>query len=666
MLPVRLELSNFLAYSTRTVISFEGLNLACLSGPNGAGKSSLLDAITWAMWGRARADKDDDLIHLGQEEMYIIFDFRQDHTLYRVVRKRTKKGRGQGSLDFFTWDDTHNQFRLISESTMRDTQNRITSLLRLDYETFIHSAFLQQGKADMFTKAGPAGRKKILFDILNLGRWKDYEDKAKLQLTDIEDQLRIINVRIDQIEREETSESVLLQELSVVTQQVEEAQHSREVAEALLAEVASAPTSMQAAERQLATIQHQIDDHNRKLTRIDAELTQQYASLATYQNVIASQEAIEAGYAQLEFARQTDYDLGNKLSQQAEIKETLNNLLRQLDSERAELESQADVLLDRIREAEQTIASAESLDSDKAALDIELDALERRKAEREEIQMTREELLNEQTTLKTHNSTLKTEMDTIKERMKIAENADGALCPVCKQPLDEVHRAELVQEYQADGKMRGDSWRANKTRLEEITHTLSDVETVLREIEADLRGFDALKARQGALNERWMSIQQASQRLDTDRAMLDDLQRILAEENYSLELRSQIDELRNEIDALGYDKDAHSEAREALVSLRPFESQMLDLKAAIESLPNIESRIQTLQEDHEYSTALLQKVCDEAVALQKDIEELAVLVQEEQVRRGELNRLRVLERTATEKLGAVNQKLTAIGEARKY
>ncbi len=232
MLPVRLELSNFLAYSTRTVISFEGLNLACLSGPNGAGKSSLLDAITWAMWGRARADKDDDLIHLGQEEMYIIFDFRQDHTLYRVVRKRTKKGRGQGSLDFFTWDDTHNQFRLISESTMRDTQNRITSLLRLDYDTFVHSAFLQQGKADMFTKAGPAGRKKILFDILNLGRWKDYEDKAKVQLTDIEDQLRIITIRIDQIEREETNEPALLKELTLVTQQVEEAQQARETAEA--------------------------------------------------------------------------------------------------------------------------------------------------------------------------------------------------------------------------------------------------------------------------------------------------------------------------------------------------------------------------------------------------------------------------------------------------
>jgi exonuclease SbcC len=665
MLPVRLELSNFLAYSARTVISFEGLNLACLSGPNGAGKSSLLDAITWALWGRARSEKDDELIHLGQEEMYVIFDFRQDHTQYRVVRKRSKKGRGQGSLDFFIWDEELNQHRLISESTMRDTQNRITSLLRLDYETFVHSAFLQQGKADMFTKAGAAGRKKILFDILNLGRWKDYEDKAKLHLGDIEDQLRIINLRIEEIEHEETNEPALLRDLTAVTQQVEEAQQTREIAEAALAEVASAPASMQGAQAQLAVVQRRTREYEQDIARITADLTQQHERLIFYQNIVESREAIEAGYAQLETARQADYDLGNKLSQQVEIKDQLNDLLQELASERSALEAQVEVYTDRIQETEQLIASAETLDSEKASLDLELDVLEKRKAEREEIQSTREELVNEQTTLKTHNSSLKTEMDTIKERLKIAENADGALCPVCKQPLDEIHRAELVEQYQVEGKQRGDNWRANKSRLEEITQTISGFEVTVREIEADLRNFDALKAKQGALNERWMSIQQAGQRLETDRAMLSDLQQVLAEENFSLELRSQIEELRSEIETLGYDKNAHSEAREALMSLRPFEAQMLELRTAIESLPDVESSVQSLQERHERSSALLQEVCDEAIALQKEIETLSALVQEAQRRQAELNRLRVLERNATEKLIMVQQKLTAIDSARK-
>ncbi len=55
MLPLRLELRNFLPYRAPAPLELGGLRLACLSGVNGAGKSALLDAITWALWGRARA-----------------------------------------------------------------------------------------------------------------------------------------------------------------------------------------------------------------------------------------------------------------------------------------------------------------------------------------------------------------------------------------------------------------------------------------------------------------------------------------------------------------------------------------------------------------------------------------------------------------------------------
>ena len=43
---------------------FEGIHLACLTGHNGAGKSSLLDAMTWVLWGKARGRRVDDLVHL--------------------------------------------------------------------------------------------------------------------------------------------------------------------------------------------------------------------------------------------------------------------------------------------------------------------------------------------------------------------------------------------------------------------------------------------------------------------------------------------------------------------------------------------------------------------------------------------------------------------------
>ena len=49
MIPVRLELKNFMSYGEQvTPLDFHGMHIACLSGDNGNGKSALLDAITGA------------------------------------------------------------------------------------------------------------------------------------------------------------------------------------------------------------------------------------------------------------------------------------------------------------------------------------------------------------------------------------------------------------------------------------------------------------------------------------------------------------------------------------------------------------------------------------------------------------------------------------------
>ncbi|PSQ74261.1 MAG: hypothetical protein BRD36_02595, partial [Bacteroidetes bacterium QH_7_64_110] len=70
MIPVRLELKNFLSYGTEAPpLEFDHFEVACLSGGNGEGKSALLDAMTWAVWGEARKSSgrrkpDEELIRI--------------------------------------------------------------------------------------------------------------------------------------------------------------------------------------------------------------------------------------------------------------------------------------------------------------------------------------------------------------------------------------------------------------------------------------------------------------------------------------------------------------------------------------------------------------------------------------------------------------------------
>src|SRR4028119_2308887 len=94
MIPVQLILKNFLSYRDAT-LDFRGLHTACICGSNGAGKSSLLEAITWAIWGQSRAGSEDDVIHSGDKEVRVDLIFSSDRHNYRVIRTRH---RGQSSF----------------------------------------------------------------------------------------------------------------------------------------------------------------------------------------------------------------------------------------------------------------------------------------------------------------------------------------------------------------------------------------------------------------------------------------------------------------------------------------------------------------------------------------------------------------------------------------
>ena len=52
MRPLRLKLKNFTAFREEQELDFDGLDLFALCGPIGSGKSSLLDAMTYALYGR--------------------------------------------------------------------------------------------------------------------------------------------------------------------------------------------------------------------------------------------------------------------------------------------------------------------------------------------------------------------------------------------------------------------------------------------------------------------------------------------------------------------------------------------------------------------------------------------------------------------------------------
>src|SRR5215208_2310237 len=115
-------------------LDLEGIHMACLSGDNGAGKSALLDAITWSLWGKARAS-DDELIAQGEFEMQTDLEFYINEETYRIKRTRTRKGAGHGEV-YFVIKSPDGSWRPLNEATKLLTQRRISQVLHMEYDTF--------------------------------------------------------------------------------------------------------------------------------------------------------------------------------------------------------------------------------------------------------------------------------------------------------------------------------------------------------------------------------------------------------------------------------------------------------------------------------------------------------------------------------------------------
>jgi DNA repair protein SbcC/Rad50 len=203
MIPLQLSLKNFLSY-TEASLDFTGLHTACICGANGAGKSSLLEGITWAIWGECRATSEDDAISNGAMDVRVDFTFGMHGETCRIIRTRQRDG--NGALEFQI-QTSGGQFRTLTQKGIRSTQALIDDYLKIDYDTFINSAYLRQGKADEFMRKKPAERKQILADLLKLDRYEQLADRSKdtakhykIQLETLKESLNEDLLKLDQLE----------------------------------------------------------------------------------------------------------------------------------------------------------------------------------------------------------------------------------------------------------------------------------------------------------------------------------------------------------------------------------------------------------------------------------------------------------------------------------
>jgi len=345
MIPLRLELHNFLAYKDPDPLNLEGVHIACISGENGAGKSSLLDAITWALWGKARSSSPDDLIYQGEREMRVVLTFDLAGQRYQVVRQRRAEGKvGTSLLELQALDAASGAWRSLSEHTLRQTQDRLTSLLRLDYDTFVNSAYLAQGRADEFTAKPPVQRIQILATILGLDRWQEVEERAKDRLRATKEAAARIDMRLQEIRREVERRAEFLGELNA-------AQHEAEAKASHLASLEQAWAAVEQVQLMRANLEKQQAELTRRL-EVDRHELREATREAEALRVKADRRAIANQGNELERQRHEVQAARKQWEEANEKSKNLTELAGTLRGENASLAPETEPIKARIQTLE--------------------------------------------------------------------------------------------------------------------------------------------------------------------------------------------------------------------------------------------------------------------------------------------------------------------------
>ena len=679
MIPLHLRISGFLSYLDPVELDFESFELACISGHNGAGKSSLLDSITWALFGEARG-KSSDVINLNQDvkAAEVALTFAYENNIYRVQRTLP---RGKSTvLEFQVLDDGRRttddrprstvnslssvldgQWKALTEKTTRDTQARIEQTLRLDYETFINASFFLQGKADQFTQKKASERKAVLSTILGLEIWDTYKERTAEKRKGIESEVNSIDGRIAEIDAElaeEDARKARLQELETNLKQLSTA---RAAQENILESIKKTAAVLNEQRKLVETFAKSLGNSRSSLTGIESRLTDKQTELEKYADLVNRAKDIESAYKAWQKTRAEVEKMDEVAAQFREHDEKRQPLLREIEVEKAKLEQELDELNRQSSVISEQLSVVGEFEGQVEEARKSLKSAEEKISQRAELDNKKNQAREKHAALKVENETLRREMEEYKTRIDSLEKADGAECPLCGQELSEAHRKSTLKELNKEGKQKGDQFRANKKEIE-------DIEKEIAESEASLRQFT------NAENERIKfsnTISQLTERIESLQALakdwkangekrLKEVAKLLESGKYASDAQKELAKLDKELVKLGYDAAAHDSIRRQEIEGRDVEEEHGSLKSAREVSKRIEKEIKELEEERgkkKEEVEEQEKNYNDAAKTLAETESSAPNLNEAE---RELFRLREDENQVRSELGGAEQKVKAL------
>ena len=582
MIPIRLALRNFMCYRDEVPpLSFDGIHVACLCGDNGNGKSALLDAITWALWGKARAKSDDELIHMGRTEMEVEFEFASGQGRYRVIRKRTKPRLnrvGQTLLELQLATDQG--FRSITGNTIRETQQKIVEILRMEYDTFINSAFLLQGRADEFTVKPPSKRKEILADILGLSFYDELEERAKNRVRERGQDKKGLERAIEEIDSELAHKGEYERELREVQQALAELRRDVERQGRRVDTLHERKRELDHKKGQLAEAERRISQGEGELAYLKSRTEEHREKVRDYEGIIGEREAIEEGFRRFLEAKRGNEELNNKAIIWVNTNNRRSQLEQAVERARSDLLTEQRIGRSKIGELEPKVKMLTRLEAELAGARGRMAELEGWEKQLQEKRRRSQELSNQIRFLEAQGVQLEEEMRTVEEKLDLLSQGD-ARCPLCEAELSVDGRDRIIVKYEAERDSKAEAYRENRGQISHIREEHRSLEEEIAQLEGMIKRERAAgEAQVATLESKIAQAKQAEIELVGERERITCVEERLAKGDFALSQQRELEQVTRQLEELGYDAERHQQVRRRLAEVETYEALQRKLEEA--------------------------------------------------------------------------------------
>ena len=230
MKPCTVEFQAFGPYAGHELVDFEklaarGLFLIC--GKTGTGKTMILDAITFALYGKSSGHGRDDFEAMRctnaafDVTTYVRFTFENNGIYYRFERRLERK-RKNLSASYMVWqkDENGTWTALFENAKEKMLNEKAEEIIGLSYEQFRQVIVLPQGQFEKLLTSDSADKEKILTSIFGEEKWQAVAQLMFEEATERRQQLKSLQEQISNSMQEKACET--LAELEAVIAQKKE------------------------------------------------------------------------------------------------------------------------------------------------------------------------------------------------------------------------------------------------------------------------------------------------------------------------------------------------------------------------------------------------------------------------------------------------------------